>query len=341
MASCWRALLASEDIEFKVLTFNTGKTNAAPFDSEVMNGIPHELLTFEQRNDPDHINQHVRAFKPDIIVLPGWFHKPYRQLASNPEFAHCKFVMCMDNPWLGTMKQHLGRLVDKKFRKRMDAVMVPGERAFQFAKRLGFEESIIHRGVYGIESAAFKDLPDRRDAQPGGWPKRFLFAGRYAPVKGLDTLISGYKAYRDEVEDPWPLTCCGDGELVDQLADVPGIDNKGFTQPKDMPERFAEAGCFVLSSRYDPWPLVVVESCMAGLPVVCSAACGSGVELVRPMYNGLIFGTGKTDSLKQCLLWMHHHHDELSRMGRRSTLLGEAYSPAMWVARWQEMFTNL
>ena len=59
--------------------------------------------------------------------------------------------------------------------------------------------------------------------------------------------------------------------------------DRGFVQPADQAAIWAEHGAFALASRYDPWPLVIVEACAAGLPVIHSEACGSAVELVRPV----------------------------------------------------------
>jgi glycosyltransferase involved in cell wall biosynthesis len=337
MAACWQALVRTGQYEVKVLAFQTAGDKAAPFDPSIMSGVPCVLLDEKQRQDAALIRKHVVEFKPDAIVISGWFHKPYRRLASDPALKGCRFIMGMDNPWLGTWRQHLSRWVDRRYRSRMDAVAVPGERGYQFARRLGFDDTQIYRGLYGVESAAFTGLIEKREAFPGGWSRRFVFVGRYADVKGLDTLVEGYRQYRAGVSDPWPLTTCGTGPLASLLKGVEGIDDRGFTQPAALPGVLGEAGCFVLASRFDPWPLVVVEACMAGLPVVCSTACGSAVELLRPMHNGLIFCTGNASHLAHQLRWMHDHHDQLPEMGRRSAEAGSAYSPAMWVRRWAKI----
>ena len=94
----------------------------------------------------------------------------------------------------------------------MDAVMVAGERAWQYASNLQVPEGSIYRGMYGIDYQAFAPLLQQRVDQPGGWPRQFLFCGRYIDIKGSDILLDAYRQYRNRA-DPWPLVCCGGGEL--------------------------------------------------------------------------------------------------------------------------------
>ncbi len=139
--------------------------------------------------------------------------------------------------------------------------------------------------------------------------------------------------YRDAVDEPWPLRTCGSGPLREQFTQTEGIEDFGFVQPADLPEHLVESGVLVQASLDDAWPLTIVEACAAGLPVVCSEACGSSVELVRPYHNGLIAATEDPISLANRLLWMHTHYDELETMGVRSGQLGAAYSAERWADR--------
>jgi glycosyltransferase involved in cell wall biosynthesis len=72
------------------------------------------------------------------------------------------------------------------------------------------------------------------------------------------------------------------------------------------------------------------------LPVICTEACGSAVELIRPYYNGIPVATGDPDSLASAMRWMHDHSDRLPQMGRRGTELAAAYSAQAWAQRWYE-----
>lgn len=153
------------------------------------------------------------------------------------------------------------------------------------------------------------------------------------PRKGFDLLLEGYRDYRGRVGDPWPLRCCGAGPLASAAASVDGVEHLGFVQPPEMTDILRNHGVLTLFSLYDPWPLVIAEGCAAGLPVVCSEACGSSVELVRHLHNGLLVPTGNSRSIADALCWIHVHYSDLPEMGRRGVHLAAAYSADTWADR--------
>jgi glycosyltransferase involved in cell wall biosynthesis len=247
--------------------------------------------------------------------------------------------MGMDTPWEGSGRQQLGRWVLRPFVRQMDRVMVTGERCWQYASRLGVSPDRIVRGLYGVDVAGLKPLWERRQAD--GWPQRFLFVGRFADEKAVDVLVEGYARYRERVETPWSLMCCGKGAMADRLDRQPGIDNRGFVQPDDMTDVWAEAGAFVLPSRFDPWPLALVEAAAAGLPVICSDACGSAVEIVRSGYNGVRVPDEDATALADALARTHGMYDALPKWGRRVQEFAMPYSAERWATRWARMLREV
>ena len=340
MAACWRALAQRPGVEIKVLAYRSGDTEAN-FADDIVAGLNVRLLDERERGDANLIRSIVVDAKPDVLVLSGWSSDAYRALAFEPALAGARRVMTMDTPYRGTMRQRLGRFKMASYFARIDRVMVPGERAWQLARALGFDEAKIRRGMYGVDYAALEPLLARRANQPSGWPKRFLFTGRYHPEKGVDVLLDAYAQYRKHVENPWPLTCCGMGEMKNLLAGRAGVEDLGFVQPADMPGVMVSHGVFVLPSRYDPWPLALVEACAAGLPVVCTEACGSAVELVRGDYSGMTVASDDARALVAGLNWMTSCHDMLPLMGARAQQLAAAYSATAWADRCERLSREL
>jgi glycosyltransferase involved in cell wall biosynthesis len=132
----------------------------------------------------------------------------------------------------------------------------------------------------------------------------------------------------------WELHCCGKGEYETSIANKEGIVNHGFVQPADMEEIWYQSGVFILPSTFDPWPLALVEACAAGLPVICTASCGSAVELIRDFYNGIVVPPSNAKALFEAMCYTHEHHDELPRWGERGVQLAGAYSSEAWAVRW-------
>ncbi|MEM8856558.1 MAG: glycosyltransferase, partial [Pseudomonadota bacterium] len=118
---------------------------------------------------------------------------------------------------------------------------------------------------------------------------------------------------------------------------VDGITDKGFLQPREVHDALAEAGCFVMASRFDPWPLALVEACAAGLPVVATAACGSAVENVRDHVNGFIVATDDAQAFAEGLLAVDQAYDRLAAFGAASRGFAAAYSAEVWTRRWTDI----
>jgi glycosyltransferase involved in cell wall biosynthesis len=343
MASCWQALAKRAGIKVSVVAGSAGSVVAENrFGDDLVAGLDAEILDAESFGSQVRVADAVLAHKPDVVLIPGWLNPAFSALAFDRRLDHAKFIMGLDTPRLDNWRQHLARFKVGRLVDRMDQVLVTGERSWQFARRyLRVPEEKLVRGLYGVNHAVLRQAHESRSTRVGGWPKSFVFLGRMIEIKGVDVLAQAYSQYRTSVPDPWPLRCCGTGPLAGMLRAVPGIEDLGFVQPAAMPEILSQQGVFVLPSRYDPWPLVVVEACSAGLPIICSNACGSAVEVVRQQFNGLLVATGSAPALAGALRWSHEHHAELPEMGRRSLQLTEPYSAESWGANLEAVLRKL
>jgi glycosyltransferase involved in cell wall biosynthesis len=336
MAACWRTLHQTPEIDVFVVGFQA-RTETA-FSDQLMQGIPCQLLGMTERQDANLIKRLVVAESPDVLVICGWLHKPYCQLAFAPELKKTALVMTMDTPWWGTWKQHLAPLLLRSYLQSMNMIVVAGERSWQYALRLGINPANIVQGVYGIDYDVWSPLWEQRSQSQ--WPRSFLFVGRYVAVKAIDILVEAYQIYRSQVSNPWNLVCCGQGDEESYLEGKPGIENYGFLQPSEMQAVWQLAGAFILPSRFDPWPLALVEAAAAGLPIICTDACGSAVEVIRPWYNGLTVPKNQPKALADAMLILHQHHYDLSTWGKRSQELAAPYSAKIWADRWQQLLQN-
>lgn len=337
-AACWRKLAAVPGVELFVLAFTAPK--ASPFDASLLEGIPHRLLTEQERQDADLVTRLVTEQAPDVMQIVGWFVPAYRKAAEAPALSDVRKAISVDTPWLH-QKQVLTKWRYDSYLKEIDGAGATGERSWQYLRRLGFSGDRLRRHMYGVD----EDLADRIHAarttmalEPGQ-KRAFLFVGRYATEKGLDVLVEGYRQYRAASAHPWDLICCGRGPEDTLLKDQDGITDLGFVQPADMAERFRTAGAYIITSRFDPWPLAIAEAALAGLPVIASDACGSAVEIVRPHYNGFIVPSGNAAEFSRAMLQMEKAPLEL--WGQRAREHASAFTSELWATRWHEFLSAL
>jgi glycosyltransferase involved in cell wall biosynthesis len=335
MAACWRAL-AGLGVDLSIVAFKTdvaGAGTQAAFKDDVVAGLKVRLLSPAEQQDAAMILAHAQQLKPDVIVVPGWFHAPYKALVTAPSLANVKFVMTMDTPWRNQWRQKIARFKIGSYIDRMSAVVVAGERAWQYARQLGVPEEKILRGVYGFDAAPLENLLEQRRAT--GWPKKFLYVGRYVEDKAIDVLAAGYEQYRKLSSNPWQLVCCGQGPLREKLVSVPGVTDIGFVQPAELPRVLLEHGAYVIASRYEPWGVAIAEAQYSGMPVICTEACGASVELVRHLASGLLVPTENSAALARAMLWMEQHPDELASMGEIGKSLARPFAAEFWAKRWK------
>ena len=334
-AACWRTLARLRNVEVAIIAQRPDPESLAPYDPKVLAGLECSLCEPAQLTDPEFILERITALKPDVVAVPGWVNPaPYWAL-KQPALEDVGVVMASDTPYRGTLRQLVGGSWKRGDFERVDQVVVAGERAWQLAQRLGFAEDQVRRGMYGVDAKALKNLWTERTRLHAQWPKRFMYVGRYVDIKGIDELAEGYRRYRKEVgaKNAWELVCCGKGPLEKTLA-AAGTTLRGFVQPPDMPTQWADAGAFVIMSRYEPWCQALVEAACAGLPLICTDSVGAAPEMLRPFYNGLLVPTGDSYALCQAMVWLHDHRERLVEMGRRSRELGTAYGSDMWAERW-------
>lgn len=339
MAACWRELASQPGINLHVLFFSgadpTGETS---FEPKMPAGVSYSQLDERLRTDGSSIENMVLSEQPDVVILPGWSQPAYSRLAGAASLRDVRFVMAMDTPFRGELRQRMARLWLRGLLRHIDRVVVPGERARAYALMLGIPADRIDLGTYAYDQQLFNDrLLIERNQRIGGWPRRFLFVGRYVPQKALDVLVAAYGQYRDRVADPWSLECCGKGPLSDLLVGIPGIRDHGFVQPEAQPALFAQHGVFVLPSRYEPWGVVVAEAMASGLPAICSSACNAAVSLLHPFWNGLEVPAGDAAALAHAMRWMHENEASLPEMGQAAAAIAKAYSASQWAVRWREI----
>ena len=196
-----------------------------------------------------------------------------------------------------------------------DAVVAPC--AFMRARLIdgGFDAARIH--VVPQPALPLPPLPPGEETPTGNY---ILYFGRLSPEKGLDTLVRAYLAL-DPAEDLILAGASFDG-CGEALAALVPPDKRdkvrfpGFQEGQALARLAAGARLTVVPSRwYDNAPLAVLESALAGVPVL-GAAIGGIPELIEPGVTGELFAPDDAADLAAKLGTMLADRPGLARMGR-------------------------
>jgi len=152
--------------------------------------------------------------------------------------------------------------------------------------------------------------------------KIVLAAGRLVPEKGFDLLLNSWS--KVIIHEPnWRLRIVGSGSEEQNLKNIStalNIKNSVdfFPHSKDMVGYFSSASIFACSSRFEGFPLVLIEAKSFGIPIV-TFDCGSGpAEIVGDNIDGLLVSNGDCNQLANSILDLIRNKDKLIKFGKNA-----------------------
>jgi glycosyltransferase involved in cell wall biosynthesis len=177
--------------------------------------------------------------------------------------------------------------------------------------------------LHGGVPTHFLEQTPRRGRKNGGFT--LVFCGRLngsrEPFKRVDTLLEAMpqvlKKHRAE------LSIIGTGSRLDEyaaLAQTLGIEEEvhflGHVDHSKLPAHYASADLFVLPSRMENFPLVLLEAMASGLPVVATAV-GGVPEMVVHGETGLLVPANDPQALADAINSLLDDRERMKEMGAR------------------------
>ncbi|WP_428951700.1 glycosyltransferase family 4 protein [Streptomyces sp. cg35] len=170
-------------------------------------------------------------------------------------------------------------------------------------------------------------------------------AGRLFPQKGFDLLIPAWAKLVGTYPD-WQLRIYGSGEKKAQLRALieehhlyNHVFLMGHTDRLD--DELAKSSLYVLSSRFEGLPMVMIEAMSHALPVV-SFDCPTGpADVLTHGVDGLLVPEQDPDALADALGRLMGDRDLRAEMGTAALLTAAAYGPDAVHPRWEALFTEL
>ena len=186
----------------------------------------------------------------------------------------------------------------------------------EFDRRLGLAARIAGADRMVTVHNGMPDVSEDLRAQPGRVPPRLVMVARFGAQKDHPTLFRALAGLRDEA---WELDLIGDGPLMGEmksLAATLGLAGRArfMGQRTDVARILSEAQLSLLATNWEGFPLSILESMRAGLPVVASAVGGIG-ESVRDEENGYLVPRGDVEQLRDRVSRLLRSPDLRIRMG--------------------------
>jgi glycosyltransferase involved in cell wall biosynthesis len=187
----------------------------------------------------------------------------------------------------------------KWFHSFAEVNLCPSENTRKDLEQRGFANlSIWSRG---IETGLFNPSKYSKTVRGhlGGQNKTvFLYAGRMAVEKGLDTLAAAIGIDNRTYADRVSFVFTGDGPYLKEIQDlnIPNAVFTGFMQKPQLSEIYASSDIFVFPSGTETFGNVVLEAMGSGLPVVCTDS-GGVTDFTSHMENAVVCKYKRAKSL--------------------------------------------
>ena len=169
--------------------------------------------------------------------------------------------------------------------------------------------------------------------------KMILAVGSKPEQKGFDLLLKAFAGLMPSYPD-WDLVILG----VDELLVLPLAEDEAVTKRLHLPGRvgnvsdwYQRSDVFVLSSRYEGFPNVLIEAMASGCPCV-AFDCDTGPrDMIHDSVNGILVPPEDIDELKIAMKNLMSDPDLRSQLGKQACSVRESFSEHHVVALWQEV----
>lgn len=175
----------------------------------------------------------------------------------------------------------------------------------------------------------------------GASSKRILSVGRLDCQKGYDLLLESLSKIKDQLQD-WAIDIYGEGKDKESLEfqrHTLGLDEKvhflGYSN--DMETVYANHSIYVMSSRFEGFPMVLLEAMAAGLPVV-SFACPEGPEVLLKDGGGILVKAEDTDALSKAIVKMISDETFREKCRNEAMEIVLKYQPKKIYEKWAALF---
>lgn len=177
--------------------------------------------------------------------------------------------------------------------------------------------------------------------------KRVIAVGRLDYQKGFDRLIEAWELIQRTGEwADWRLDIFGQGEwqeMLQQMIDEKGLqDTVRINKPtKQIGEEYVKSSLLVMSSHYEGFPMVMIESMACGLPVVSfDYKCGPK-DIIQHGINGLLVPEGDIKALANAMMEVMTDETYRRMLSRNARKVVDTYSEEAVMARWIRLFTSI
>jgi len=175
--------------------------------------------------------------------------------------------------------------------------------------------------------------------------KQLLSVGRFSLQKGFDRLVQAASLFLP-INPSWTLKIIGDGEEKNKVIDLVKAYNLQkqiviLPSTRNIIQEYLESSIYLMTSRYEGLPMVLLEAKACGLPVV-SFDCPEGPsEIIKDQEDGLLVENGNIAEFAFQVSRLINNRDLQEKFALNSKANSQEYSQHAIFIKWRCLFDKI
>ena len=279
-----------------------------------------KLLRLIKKEQPNYI---ISLGYEDKFIFP-FINKQFFKLIR--EFHIGKYVK--DNNFIIKFKYMINNFLLKKYDKLI--VLTEEDKGYREDKRI-----VVINNPLTFYTTQFSNCEN----------KRIISVGRLEYQKGYDILIEVWNIISKKYPD-WILEVYGEGserESLQNKVDKLGLEKSFLLKGavKNIQDKYLESSVYIMSSRFEGMPMVLLESMAYGLPVVSfDCPCGPK-DIIKNSEDGFLVPFGNIELMAEKIEELIIDEEKRKLFGKNARKNVQRFSEDEIMKKWEKLFKNL
>ena len=200
------------------------------------------------------------------------------------------------------------------------------------------KKEVIYNPFFVSKNASTEiEIPPRVDTDK----KWIMSMGRLTEQKGFDILLKAFAKVAPKYPD-WQLIILGEGELREELEQLQ--TNLDLKESVVLPGRvknpfllMEQSQFFVMSSRFEGFPMAHGEAMLCGLPVIATDCPSGPRELIRDGVDGILIPNQDEEALTVAIDRLIANPEERAKFAKSAPEVGTRFSLEKIVNDWIDL----
>lgn len=200
-------------------------------------------------------------------------------------------------------------------------------------RKLTRKVCVIPNAAYLNETGSYSDCQS----------KIAIFVGRLCMQKDVFSLLRIWKNIHDQHPD-WQLNIFGDGELKEDVQSaINRLSSNIYLYPPtaSIMDKYKESSILLMTSRFEPFGLVLPEAMSCGLPVIAFDCPYGPADIITDDVDGFLIKDRNIDSFSQRVCQIIDDYDLRCQMGQNGIISSRRYNTSDIMSKWIQLFKQL